>query len=134
MMKLVLLAFATGVSARLGSEPSALMTFLDRDGSVQSAGVVLPPCANAKRVLLTLHGTSIGARDSSDAFKMKPKKDPDGVYRFGAEGLWLCAPTRHGAHNWEGIGRACAFAFTREGATVIATVAVSVPPWPSETS
>lgn len=28
MMKLVLLAFATGVSARLGSEPSALMTFL----------------------------------------------------------------------------------------------------------
>ena len=27
-MKLVLLAFATGVSARLGSEPSALMTFL----------------------------------------------------------------------------------------------------------
>ena len=27
-------------------------------------------------------------------------KDPE--YRFGIEGAWLLAPTRHGAHNWEG--------------------------------
>ena len=23
-------------------------------------------------------------------------------YTFGVDGSWLVAPTRHGAHNWEG--------------------------------
>lgn len=26
-------------------------------------------------------------------------------YRFGVRGAWLLAPTRHGAHNWEGAER-----------------------------
>lgn len=26
------------------------------------------------------------------------------VFMFGVEKVWLLAPTRHGAHNWEGPG------------------------------
>ena len=49
-------------------------------------------------------GTSIPVRDSADAYKWKPKAtDPD--YTFGVRGFWLVAPSRHGAHNWEQVGR-----------------------------
>lgn len=89
---------------------SFVFTFQDADGSLQHAAAVLPwdteksPCKGACPVLVTLSGTSITARDSADAYKMKfNDKDPE--YRFGIEGAWLLAPTRHGAHNWEGPGR-----------------------------
>ena len=59
------------------AQQSVLMTFADRDGSVQHAAVIRPPahaqCLRSTRgcaVLLTLHGTSISARDSADAFKV----------------------------------------------------------------
>ncbi|CAK9004594.1 unnamed protein product [Durusdinium trenchii] len=42
------------------------------------------------------------AGQGADAYKMKHKKDKD--YRFGFKDAWLLAPTRHGAHNWEGPG------------------------------
>ena len=29
-------------------------------------------------------------------------REDEADYRFGLEGAWLLAPTRHGAHNWEG--------------------------------
>jgi triacylglycerol esterase/lipase EstA (alpha/beta hydrolase family) len=28
----------------------------------------------------------------------------NGQWVFGVDNLWLLAPTRHGAHNWEGPG------------------------------
>ena len=32
------------------------------------------------------------------------KRMEGGRWVFGAENLWVLAPTRHGAHNWEGPG------------------------------
>lgn len=32
------------------------------------------------------------------------KRMVNGEWVFGVEGLWVVAPTRHGAHNWEGPG------------------------------
>eukprot|EP00927_Polykrikos_kofoidii_P034514 TRINITY_DN29275_c0_g1_i1.p1 TRINITY_DN29275_c0_g1~~TRINITY_DN29275_c0_g1_i1.p1 ORF type:complete len:1064 (+),score=172.94 TRINITY_DN29275_c0_g1_i1:62-3193(+) len=104
---------------------SFIFTFVDDDGSVQHAAVVEPleggvACASAAAlagrssgcpVLLTLHGTSISASDSADAYKAKGSRDKD--YRFGVAGGWLLAPTRHGAHNWEGPGRLTAYASLR---------------------
>ena len=54
-------------------------------------------------VLLTLHGTSLTASNSADSYKFKARAS-DADYRFGVDGLWVCAPTRFGAHNWEGPG------------------------------
>lgn len=90
---------------------SALMAFLDGDGSVQTAAVVRPPASCAKitpfRVLVTLHGTGVTARSSADSYKFKPRGARDDVdYTFGVPGAcaFLLAPSRHGAHNWEGVG------------------------------
>ncbi|CAJ1359413.1 unnamed protein product, partial [Effrenium voratum] len=60
-------------------------------------------------VVISLSGTSISARDSADAYKVGEKEG----YRFGVRGAWLLAPTRHGAHNWEGPGLATAMAARR---------------------
>ena len=92
---------------------SMLATFVDCDGSVQHLALVHPPeslpCpAVGCPILLTLHGTSISASDSADAFKVKYKGDSD--YTFGWNKGWLLAPSRHGAHNWEGVGRQHALA------------------------
>ena len=90
---------------------SALMTFLDGDGSVQTAAVVRPPasCGTGApfRVLIALHGTGVSARSSADSYKFKPRGAGDDVdYVFGVPGAcaYLLAPSRHGAHNWEGVG------------------------------
>lgn len=89
---------------------SILVTFEDADGSVQQVALVHPPKSATCQlqgslcpVLLTLHGTSISASDSADAFKMMKPGDTD--YTFGFSEGWLLAPSRHGAHNWEGVGR-----------------------------
>lgn len=42
----------------------------------------------------------VSPQDQADAYKRMEK----GKWLFGAEGLWILAPTRHGAHNWEGPG------------------------------
>ena len=90
---------------------SALMAFLDGDGSVQTAAVVRPPasCGTGApfRVLIALHGTGVSARSSADSYKFKPRGSSDDVdYTFGVPGAcaFLLAPSRHGAHNWEGVG------------------------------
>ena len=36
-----------------------------------------------------------------------------GNWLFGVEHLWLVAPTRHGAHNWEGPGELTAMTALR---------------------
>eukprot|EP00435_Cladocopium_sp_Y103_P029674 s1809_g7.t1 len=104
------------LKCRDATRQSFVFTFQDADGSLQHAAAVLPqgtseesPCKGACPVLVTLSGTSITARDSADAYKMK-FNDKDLEYRFGIEGAWLLAPTRHGAHNWEGPGRRTALA------------------------
>jgi len=90
---------------------SVVCTFVDVDGAITPAAVLAPPregraCDGSFGcpVLLTLHGTSITPRDSADAYKRKPRASDD-EYTFGVEGYWLVAPSRHGAHNWEQIGR-----------------------------
>lgn len=54
-------------------------------------------------ILLTMHGTGVGPEQQADAYKYRPK--PGAPYRFGVEGYWLLAPSRHGAHNWQGTGQ-----------------------------
>ncbi|XP_041353509.1 uncharacterized secreted protein ARB_06907-like isoform X2 [Gigantopelta aegis] len=78
-------------------------TFLDHDGSVQHGAAVQPigECAQAKcPVMLTLHGTTVPPQNQADSYK----KMVDGDYEFGVDKAWLIAPTRFGAHNWEGPG------------------------------
>ena len=53
-------------------------------------------------VLLTLHGSGIPASNHADAYKMMPSGWKD--YLFGVEGYYVLAPSRFGAHNWEGVG------------------------------
>ncbi|CAG5121151.1 unnamed protein product [Candidula unifasciata] len=82
---------------------SFLFSFIDHDGSVQHAAAVEPlgACNNeACPVFLTLHGTTVPPQNQADSYK----KMVNGEYQFGIKGMWLLAPTRHGAHNWEGPG------------------------------
>ena len=89
---------------------SFLISYLDHDHSVVQAAVVLPQPSTRLRgpypVLLTLHGTGISPSNQADAYKFKP--DVAGQhqreYTFGVTGYWVVAPSRHGAHNWEGVG------------------------------
>ncbi|CAE8684080.1 unnamed protein product, partial [Polarella glacialis] len=105
-----------------------VFTFEDDDGSLQHAAAVMPlgsggVCEGGCPVLLTLHGTSISASDSADSYKAKLDTD----YRFGVESAWLLAPTRHGAHNWEGPGHAAALAALRALPKVAAKLGVQEP-------
>ncbi|CAE8681570.1 unnamed protein product [Polarella glacialis] len=106
-----------------------VFTFEDDDGSLQHAAAVMPlgsgVCEGGCPVLLTLSGTSISASDSADSYKAKLVGDMD--YRFGVESAWLLAPTRHGAHNWEGPGHATALAALRALPKVAATLGVQEP-------
>ncbi|XP_038066251.1 uncharacterized secreted protein ARB_06907-like [Patiria miniata] len=82
---------------------SFLFTFLDHDGSVQLAAAIQPleDCPNnVCPVLISLHGTGVGAQNQADGYK----RMQDGRWIFGLETAWVLAPTRHGAHNWEGPG------------------------------
>ncbi|XP_071799863.1 uncharacterized protein [Asterias amurensis] len=82
---------------------SFIFTFIDHDGSIQHAAAIRPlmDCPGAMcPVLLTLHGTGVGAQNQADSYKQMK----DGNWIFGLENAWVLAPTRHGAHNWEGPG------------------------------
>lgn len=95
------------------SHQSFLFTFLDHDGSIQHAATVKPlrDCELAScPVLLSLHGTGVKAENQADSYK----RMRNGKYVFGVEKLWLLAPTRHGAHNWEGPGELTAMAALKE--------------------
>ncbi|KAJ8046062.1 hypothetical protein HOLleu_09229 [Holothuria leucospilota] len=63
---------------------SFIITFEDHDGSV----------------ILTLHGTGVPAQNQADSYKYME----NGQWVFGLDQAWVLAPTRHGAHNWEGPG------------------------------
>ncbi|CAG2189140.1 unnamed protein product [Mytilus edulis] len=82
---------------------SFLFTFLDHDGSVQHAAAIYPlsDCMGEScPVLLTLHGTTVPPQNQADSYKYMVDKE----FVYGINGAWLLAPTRHGAHNWEGPG------------------------------
>ena len=86
-------------------------TFIDVDGSVQHAAAIHPIVLESSTridnkipVLIALHGTGVSASSSADSYKYK-KNSSSKDYTFGIEGFWVLAPTRHGAHNWEGIGK-----------------------------
>ncbi|XP_012559712.2 uncharacterized protein LOC100209092 isoform X1 [Hydra vulgaris] len=92
---------------------SFLFTFIDHDGSVQHAAAIQPlsPCLLEKcPVLLTLHGTGVTAQNQADSYKYMK----NGKFLFGVDKLWLLAPTRHGAHNWEGPGELTALTSVKE--------------------
>nr|XP_054758103.1 uncharacterized protein LOC129264279 [Lytechinus pictus] len=82
---------------------SFIFSFLDHDGSVQHAAAIEPledcPVGQCP-VLLTLHGTGVEAQNQADGYK----RMEDESWFFGLERAWVLAPTRHGAHNWEGPG------------------------------
>jgi len=75
-------------------------------------------------VLLSLHGTSISPESQADSYK---RKDDPGApdYTFGVAGLWVVAPSRHGAHNWEHTGHLTALAATDALGVLSASVAWS---------
>ncbi|XP_019641200.1 PREDICTED: uncharacterized secreted protein ARB_06907-like [Branchiostoma belcheri] len=82
---------------------SFVFTFLDHDGSVQHAAAIPPlqDCVTSRcPVLLTHHGTGVSAQNQADSYK----RMEGGDWKFGIETAWTLAPTRHGAHNWEGPG------------------------------
>ena len=41
------------------------------------------------------------------------KRMEDGKWVFGIKNMWVLAPTRHGAHNWEGPGELTAMTALR---------------------
>lgn len=53
-------------------------------------------------VLLSYHGSGISPLSHADAHKMMPSNAKN--YIFGVQGFYLLAPSRFGAHNWEGVG------------------------------
>ena len=53
-------------------------------------------------VLLSMHGSGTSASNHADAHKYMPATRSD--YIFGVKGYIVIAPSRFGAHNWEGIG------------------------------
>jgi hypothetical protein len=79
-------------------------------GGKGRAGRTTRPTGNLTRtdelhglpILLSLHGTGVSASSQADAHKVKPAGSPD--YVFGVEGFYVLAPSRHGAHNHQGVG------------------------------
>jgi len=107
---------SVAVRCRRRSNQSFLLSFLYHDGSVNRAAVI-PPLEGCRRpstaaasataahsscpVVLTMHGTGVTENNQADAYKHEVGPD---VWEFGVRGAWLLAPTRFGAHNWEGTG------------------------------
>eukprot|EP01041_Mallomonas_annulata_P003130 gene3130-6156_t len=54
-------------------------------------------------VLLSLSGVGVTAQSQADSHKYKVTPG-DKDYSFGFRDMWVLAPARSGAHNWEGTG------------------------------
>ena len=57
---------------------------------------------NTYPYLLSLHGTGLSPLSQADAYKCM--LDGHTEYTFGVEGMFVIAPGRFGAHNWEAVG------------------------------
>ncbi|ESO96501.1 hypothetical protein LOTGIDRAFT_159918 [Lottia gigantea] len=86
-----------------GIDQSVVFSFMNHDGSIQHAATI-KPIGESKGisypVMLTLHGTTVPPQNQADSYKYMVNDE----FIFGVDGMWLLAPTRHGAHNWEGPG------------------------------
>ncbi|KAH3844315.1 hypothetical protein DPMN_086573 [Dreissena polymorpha] len=90
------------IRCRKGKQ-SFLFTFRDHDGSIQHAAAIQPleHCpGDVCPTVLSLHGTTIPPQNQADSYKHMV----GGEFVFGFPRAWTLAPTRHGAHNWEGPG------------------------------
>ena len=58
--------------------------------------------------------TAVPPQNQADSYKRMEKQK----WVFGVEHLWVLAPTRHGAHNWEGPGELTAMAALRSLAKI----------------
>ena len=50
----------------------------------------------------------------------------DGKWVFGVEHLWVLAPTRHGAHNWEGPGELTAMSALKKFAKLTEETSLTI--------
>eukprot|EP00051_Salpingoeca_urceolata_P014544 m.185404 g.185404 ORF g.185404 m.185404 type:complete len:998 (+) comp18116_c0_seq7:2010-5003(+) len=92
---------------------SFAFTFIDHDGSVQTAAAIPPRrrCENSLcPVLVSLHGTGVPPLNQAESYKFMKNDE----WNFGLDTAWVLAPSRHGAHNWEGPGRLTALAALRD--------------------
>lgn len=58
---------------------------------------------------ITICVLAVPPQNQADSYK----RMENGEWVFGVEGLWVVAPTRHGAHNWEGPGELTAMTALR---------------------
>jgi len=93
------------------STQSALLSFLDIDGSVGVAAVLRPRRGAAGfgdgvalPIVVSMSGVGAEPQGQADAYKMKPSPHDPGDFTFGFEDLWVLAPQRGGPHNWEDVG------------------------------
>ncbi|CAK0883406.1 unnamed protein product [Prorocentrum cordatum] len=84
---------------------SAMLSFLDADGSVGSAAVLRPRGsggAGSVPTVVSLSGVGVEPQGQADAYKMKPSPTHPGDFVFGFEGLWVMSGAGRG-----GPGQGC---------------------------
>eukprot|EP00928_Gymnodinium_smaydae_P032630 TRINITY_DN23578_c0_g1_i1.p1 TRINITY_DN23578_c0_g1~~TRINITY_DN23578_c0_g1_i1.p1 ORF type:complete len:675 (-),score=77.45 TRINITY_DN23578_c0_g1_i1:91-2079(-) len=90
------------------STQSALMSFVDVDGSIGVAALIRPRLPSsgdvALPIVVSLSGVGVEPQGQADAYKMKHRPGDPNDYIFGFEKLWVLAPQRGGPHNWEDVG------------------------------
>ena len=59
--------------------------------------------------IITVDLLAVPPQNQADSYK----RMENGKFVFGVEHLWLLAPSRHGAHNWEGPGELTAMTALR---------------------
>jgi hypothetical protein len=84
---------------------SVQATWIGSDASVHSGSFVLPralvcsvPSTCSVPLLVSQHGTGVSASSQADAYK----QGGNNGFVFGLDEFVVIAPSRHGAHNWEG--------------------------------
>eukprot|EP00927_Polykrikos_kofoidii_P049711 TRINITY_DN43727_c0_g1_i1.p1 TRINITY_DN43727_c0_g1~~TRINITY_DN43727_c0_g1_i1.p1 ORF type:complete len:986 (-),score=93.86 TRINITY_DN43727_c0_g1_i1:212-3052(-) len=102
---------STPVTVRLRcrrSDQSALLSFIDADGSVGVAAVLRPRTNTAKTaslpIVVSMSGVGVEPQGQADAYKSKDHPKDAGDYKFGFDEMWVLVPHRGGPHNWEDVG------------------------------
>ena len=66
--------------------------------------VLLPGNTSNHLIFTSPFQTAVPPQNQADSYK----RMENGEWVFGVDSLWVVAPTRHGAHNWEGPGESTA--------------------------
>ena len=104
-----------------------MLTFVASDGTVEAAGALAPrgDCGDVGcPAVLSYHGVGVQPQSQVEAFKWM---GPAGAFVFGFEEAWVLAPDKHGAHNWETVGREVALSCVDWLAARLAAYRVSAP-------